>query len=675
MRVDPNQRKAWERLPSTPVRVRPDELVTDRYVPRPLYFGSAALRMAVEQALDENQDEATLPPLRWPPEPVEERANRGRPLRRDELWRAISRLSKPEARAFLKIANDFIAHRRPARLATKGNGYVIERTARYYSKQGDLGVEEAKHALDFVVNHLRAATITVQELDAAGVPVRRLPAPKTNDKGKQVWARHGYHFFFTESGCHDLAHCIGLLYQHGIKRPPTSRPLRGVDPEGRVLKVGKTQGAHRYIRCPDHDDHDPSAYLSERGVVHCFTCAADVGTWQDLGRGEVLYRSYVDAEVVAAQRIHAGQDPNPLASPTPDSEPTPPQPPFVIFTSGVRPSVLDLGFSVAARAGAAAAGAPGQSPPMKYLGHFGKREMADVGPTMSLVREYASGAVDHILRCRKLGLVYAKKTSRWMSKSYASSMDLLHALRSAEKRSKWPTMIAKARAAYAMATAAHVRHVRGMSEAEMSKARMSSDDLPDLYISVEHQTHRHEVGQKVPMDGNFVVRKMFPTDFEPAVTNWVLVDIDHIQIPWTHGPDAHPDEAEQPTDLDLSGGEGCYGDQVLASVAAKIGQILDQHPDYTGRWAMVRTGSRGVQVVAELETARWDPKGLWASEHFKRQVSNFSIRVLRWLREAGCTGGEIDRTAMQHHKFMRRPGWRIDKTNRLFRSRLIFATP
>lgn len=633
-----------------------------------LAFGSLALQADLRK-VDEADD---YPDLSWPPasEPIS--YGRGRPTRKVTFWSAISKLSRPEARAVLYVIVDILTNRRKIRLATRGPGYLIERNYRFYSTNNDLSPGEARATLEFVMHQLRAGAVSVDELDASGIALRKVKQGR----------RRGQHWFLTESACRDAIHAKAHLEAHGIRRPASSRPMRELDDHAHLLKVvtagtgwdTKTRRAGRAGRgeklwwalCPVHDDHHPSLLLNPDGFAYCFSCKA-TGRWidtEDPWEGPGHPPGQAPTHVYFRAHVAHGADHGHTHSS------------YRVEIADVLPSVLDLGLQSYSPQRAAMAGSPGVHPSQKYMGHWsGQREWSSKGATTALfIRD--EGAPESSARlyrpAKSSGLVYGKLGSRGMMQSYATNNDLIEVMRTAEKRSKWKKTVEKAERDYTYA----VRR-RGLDH----RKRLQSDDLPDLFVSLDHQSHTELIhgGRETYLPSRglqppAVLTMAFPTGFVPSSTRWVGIDVDKITIPMTLLDSMVGDDRDAMALLDQRGGAGCVGDQVIAAAAEEIRAILDRHPDFTGRMAVVRTGPVGVQLVAELENSRWDPEKLWTDD-FKTQIRNLSRLVMRALHGKGCAGGSVDQTSMKAGRYFRRPGWRIAKTGDLFRSRLVFATP
>ena len=686
MRVSVFDYRRWMSRDVKPTYVRPDEMASDPWTPvRPIYHGSLALQI---QLMD-TPDPPEYPNLAWPPE-LEDRGprTRGRPVRRDALWEACAKLTKPMARAVLVVATDFLTHRRKVNMISRGPGYVIERNPRYYSAEGDLSEGEADRALCFVTHQLRANAVkNLGELSSAGLKLRRLK-----------FGKHGTHWHYTASACDDLAYAVGMLQLHGIRRPATCRPLKvtrhaahhGIQVDSR----GPTKNLHSI--CPFHDDTNASLHLNDNGLAWCYGgCGGGVGRWEAVegfeghgigdGPSRVRIFKYLDAEIQVAQDIQdhgapvwdgdqadQGQDleqigaPDFLAQGANRAEMDHRGDSYSPVAVEVQGSVLDLGLNPRK---AASAGLVGVAAAQKYVGAYaGSRDSLKKMPTVEIqVDDGDSRGFRSVKACRPMGYVLGKLGQRYgMGKSYSAGVDVLDILRKADGRSRGKKTTANAEDAYAQARASC-----------RPGARLVSDKLPDRYVSVDFQAHQR-LGHTFESTGKYggTVRRSLPTDFKPMATTVVMIDIDKITLPQTAvSATFGPDELSSDALVDLRGGEGCEGDAAIARAAEVIRPLLEQNAAFTGRCAFIRTGWQGVQVVAELEQTRWDPTALWASADFRRLIKNLAAKTLQTLRAEGCSGGEIDPTSFQPGRFFRRPSWRIDKTNRLFRSRLAYCTP
>lgn len=638
---------------------RPDEqAIVDELggvrVPQPIYYGNLALQLLP----DEERDLWSGPLLSWPPESGDYPRAPGRPRRVDELWSAVSLLQKASASAILVVGLDIRTNVRQVHLPARGHGFLIERTKRYYSAHGDLSEGAAEQALQILTHHLRMSKISIEELDRADVKVRKL-------RSKQ---RHGQHLFVSGSALEDLQEVIERLPNYGITRPSTSRPLRSLGNPIPLDPVRK--GKNTMAICPLHEDHDPSLQLNISGLAWCYgSCGGAVGRWDHAEDGSSALRPFVDGDA-AMVRAASKWRPSRAQSPTSCS--------YVGTGSGEQPRSSELGSSPPrpySATKAAMAGNPAVDPAQIYLGHYGGRAAVAKMPITEKIGRFNTpnrglGAPRILSEVREFGLVWGRKQTRYMRQQYERHMDLLDVLKSAERVSKFANRITEANTAYWQAKAEH-RRLR-------LKGALKTDRLPDQYVSRDYQQHtklRKGWDQQV-CDG--VITHLMPSDFIAIATKWVLFDIDDIKIPET---DVKPVWSDDETlnsvisEIDKIGGEGCTGDKALLSFAGRVQKVVERHPDYTGRIAVIRTGPTGVQVIAELTVARWDPDALWQSKDFRAQVEALGQIVMDGLHDVGCAGGFLDPSAFAANRLMRRPSWRITKDDRLFRSRLIFSSP
>lgn len=284
-------------------------------------------------------------------------------------------------------------------------------------------------------------------------------------------------------------------------------------------------------------------------------------------------------------------------------------------------------------------------------------------------------AYQYVLEPRPWGIVLGRRGSRGMSRAYAKSMDLLDVLRSADVRSRGEKSYRLAADAYAKVATEDGRRWGALAQ----------DVFPDLYVSLDHMAHarlRKSFDRVLPerrdQDGRVtdparVMSFATPDGFEATACRWVGVDVDDVLIPWT-AVDGESDASDAFPIADQRG-IGSAGDAVLKRAAESIQARVERHPLFTGRVGLVRTGPRGVQVVAELEATRWSTAELWRDADFRAMVENLADLVLAEVRAAGCDGGHADPSAMSAGRYFRRPGWRIAKDRSLFRARLIFSSP
>lgn len=116
----------------------------------------------------------------------------------------------------------------------------------------------------------------------------------------------------------------------------------------------------------------------------------------------------------------------------------------------------------------------------------------------------------------------------------------------------------------------------------------------------------------------------------PRCQQWVLLDIDDVQLPAACGGLGH----------------------AIAAVVAADGEA-------SGRCAVVRTGPAGLQVWVQLAHARHSATTWHQHPAVRRWYTTLGARVLAAARAHGAQGGHVDTSACAAGRFGRRPGWRL----------------
>jgi len=168
--------------------------------------------------------------------------------------------------------------------------------------------------------------------------------------------------------------------------------------------------------------------------------------------------------------------------------------------------------------------------------------------------------------------------------------------------------------------------------------------VPDSYVSTDPMV---PVGWRVINTRRGEVS--IPDKWEPVSTRWVLADLD--------GFDDAP-----------------IGDASLARASISLEQWAQRHPGLSGRIGVVRTSHLGVQVIAELDSERDNPRAWYRSREAASITTSLDTMAMAMARDAGFVGGHADQCVHAAGRMMRRPGWRQDKGGQLCRSRLAYAT-
>jgi len=512
---------------------------------------------------------------------------------------------------------------------------MIERCAGYWVPTGTIPRTLCQQMLPAVYDLLGASKLTTSEARALGFPVRRL------EEGQ----RRGYHWRLPADAPERAAQLLEELAREGIEAP-TNLSGRALGDEQRLRAVRR--GRRVWVVCPEHRDTDPSALVNPSGAVYCFACARVIGHGR-LAGAEVVYRRFegelVRPKVPSTRPIL----PAPEASLPPvhevptggsysgspgsssnahNDDPSGDDAEPVIPLAQVAPAGP---YSVRA---VTVAGMPGANPTWR----------AKDAPVGVLVPAETPEDQDFVRSPMALGYVLARRfgdeglmrrSRRGMQRAYSSKRDLLDVLRAAQRRDAGPS--------------SQRRAWEGSAKYEQSWVRDHRAFLPDHYVSLD--LHTHEATRAMPVKGSkkdsYV---LVPEGFSARCGRWIGIDLDGFDI-------------------------GPVGDKGLAEAAQRIAAALEQHPAFTGRMGVLRTSTRGVQIVAELTHTRWDLDAFYADPSVQRMLSGLDDLCLREVRAAGFVGGHADPTVHASGRLVRRPGPRLTKDGDPYVAHLVWATP
>lgn len=116
----------------------------------------------------------------------------------------------------------------------------------------------------------------------------------------------------------------------------------------------------------------------------------------------------------------------------------------------------------------------------------------------------------------------------------------------------------------------------------------------------------------------------------PRCQQWVLVDLDDVQLP------------AQAQALGLA-----------------LAATVRTDSEASGRCAVIRTSPTGVQVWVELQEARHSAAAWHQLPDVRAWHAALGARLLSTAREHGAQGGHADASACAAGRFGRRPGWRL----------------
>jgi hypothetical protein len=159
-------------------------------------------------------------------------------------------------------------------------------------------------------------------------------------------------------------------------------------------------------------------------------------------------------------------------------------------------------------------------------------------------------------------------------------------------------------------------HDRAHEAAMFGAGLPSRAVLPDRLLSVSTMGRAQGGGWSTPM--------------VPRCQQWVLVDVDDVQLP----EQAH-----------------ALGPALAAAVRADA--------EASGRCAVVRTGPTGLQVWVELAHARHSAATWHQLPEVRAWHAALGERLLAVAQAHGAQGGHADASACAAGRFGRRPGWRL----------------
>jgi len=137
-----------------------------------------------------------------------------------------------------------------------------------------------------------------------------------------------------------------------------------------------------------------------------------------------------------------------------------------------------------------------------------------------------------------------------------------------------------------------------------------------------------------------------PTGWQAAYQEWVLIDIDDI-----HGLDNI--------------------EHFLKTIVRRVALSDDE---FSGEYAIVRTGPVGVQIWFQLAHVRYNPSKWFKDTSVRNWYKSAGSTILDSLRYMGAEGGHVDMSSCAAGRYGRRPGWRVMPDGSVYRSKLIDHT-
>ena len=491
----------------------------------------------------------------------------------------------------------------------------IERSPGYYARTPE---KIAKKLVSYLLGYaLQGEMLSSREAYGQYLPIRKLTKESPY---------HGYHWTFP-AGTVEIARALAdELAENGVAVPEGAYFWELSEPDSEPIQQVE-KGKRTWMRCREHDDRDPSALINTNGLIFCFACGKVVGKAEQSSYG-LLYR-----KVLSEHPGIKGKDSEPDQEPPPATPEAPQQGVEgdigVYFPTSGPTTNLPYSISLADSAG---------QPGLPVMSRKAARPVGVIGSGVDPNGEEFS--VDSA--CRSIGLVrclrYADRPlTRYgksgMSKVYAEKMDILDMIRSANKQTRGSAL--------------------QRAEEKQAIAEPHGDhrtELPDRYAHLDWCKHTSTriipLGSKGKMTDLSLVK---PEGFKAVATEWVGVDLDGFYTAPTN-------------------------DSELVEACKKVGEYLETHPSFTGRFGVIRTSHLGIQVVAQLKKVRWNPTAFYADPHVQRMLSALDEVAIRAFREAGMVGGHIDKTIHSAGRLFRLPGARVDKNGVACLSRLIYAT-
>lgn len=642
--------------------------------------------------------------------------------RQDALSAALCVASPSVRAACLLVAEDLLAHAVRVRGPVHHGAHVVERGPAYYAACGKLPEALARVAVATFTRELSIPRLPVDQVRALGVPVRQLKPGK--QRGRYLLIRPAAH-----KALHRAARD---LRADGVTPPEPTRAQPILGP-ARPVELFR-RGRHTFIHCPspDHDDSDPSGLVNLDGAVYCFGCARLVAYVEDavpdpagLGDGEIRtararlvldwradtrptrpdsrtrarllqekrqreYEQERDARraLNAHQQVQEVQgsdesdtvDPDDLESILRDLAPGAWRSTgsgrgdgcSTNHAQGTRTTRTDDGGTAQdpcrsrpTGCYAAVISKPSTStltdtaihgPVTSIPAHKGRAFRAcSTSTTMGHVGS-PEDPLDHVrryveqykLECEtkrgpdragkmRIGFVTGKRSPRGFLRKMSTTLDLLDILRHAQSRNCSDR--ARDKVYNRVMTLASYTETRPAFPEERLEHQ-----IPDLFVSLHHQ---HGTDYVTPSKWH---GHAYATRFEPVAARWIGVDLD-----------------------DLRGLRGAD----LGKAAEVIERWCQSRVELTGRMAMVRTSSTGVQVVVELAATRWKPTGTGARPYDALGLDELHNRLdalcLSTVRAHGATHGHADRSIRAFGRYVRLPGPRI-KAGEVEYATLVYAS-
>lgn len=496
--------------------------------------------------------------------------------------------------------------------------FYIERSPGYYGRAPEA---ISKKLVSFLLGYvLQGQKFNNQEAYGRFLPIRKLTKESPY---------YGYHWVLPPGAVEFAADLAAQLKADGDEAPEGSAYWEFFEADSNPIQTIQ-KGKRTWMNCREHDDRDPSALINQNGIIYCFGCGKVVGKAEESSTG-LLYRKLLSKPLPLSCRIPTPETASPITTEAATTEATEQVDGPMGFYLPPTGSASTLPYSLAL---SDSAGSPGQpilaTRSAKAVGVIGMGQQLD-GEAFSIQSGLRSIGLVKCLRHADRALTKYGKSG--MSKSYSEKMDLLDMLRAANKSTRGKAL------------------QRAWEKQQIAEPHGDHrTELPDRYAHLDWCKHTATriipLGARGKMTDLLLVK---PEGFKAVATEWVGVDLDGFYTAPTN-------------------------DSELIQACKKVGEYLETHPSFTGRFGVIRTSHLGIQVVAQLKKVRWNPTAFYADPHVQRMLSALDHVALSAFREAGMVGGHIDQTIHSAGRLFRLPGARVDKNGVACLSKLIYAT-
>ncbi len=201
----------------------------------------------------------------------------------DPITRAVLNLPPRQREAATIILTDFLPECGGHPLRDGRTGY--ERCAGYWIPWGTITRAVADRVFPMVVGLFGLRSLAQSTMKRLGFPVRSVKHGR----------RRGRHFAVDALQQHRIRRVRAELHYLGHVTPQRDRQTLMTSGSGPAQELPLHRRCGReWVRCPSHDDNDPSALVNTSGHVYCFACRRIVGVGKVTG-GIVRFHHVNDA--------------------------------------------------------------------------------------------------------------------------------------------------------------------------------------------------------------------------------------------------------------------------------------------------------------------------------------------------------------------------------------------